>query len=453
MGRKTGSSTPSILARLSGGFGALRHRNFQLFFGGQLISLVGTWMQMVALSWLVYRMTGSSLLLGTVSFVSQIPIFLLAPVGGIVADRYRRHSVVVVTQTAAMILAFILAGLTLGGVVRVWHVMVLAGLSGAVFAFDMPARQSLFKELVGHSDLMNAIALNSLIFNLARVVGPAIAGVLVASIGEGWCFLGNAVSFLAVIAGLLMMRLPASGAMPAKESVGAVLREGFDYVRRTRTIRDLLLLIGFAGLVAMPFSVLMPIFAADILHGGARALGTLMCATGVGALASALAMALRRSLKNISIWVTAAAIGFGLSLTAFSLSHHFWLSAALLVPVGFGTMLHLVATNTLIQSMVPDRLRGRVLSFYSMISIGMAPFGAFIAGACAERWGAPLTVGVGGLACAAGGLVFATQLRGFRVEARRLIHEQQAANKVEAPMVAPGGMVPLEPMEGPVQTD
>ena len=388
------------------------------------------------------------------------------------ADRYRRHTVVLITQTAAMTLAFILAALTLANMVRVWHVMLLAAVQGAVFAFDMPARESLFKELVGLPDLMNAIALNSLIFNLARVVGPAIAGLVVASIGEGWCFLVNGISFIAVIVGLLLMRLPKKEFLTTTEPALESVREGFSYVRRTRTVRDLLMLIGLAGLVGMPFTVLMPIFAAQVLHGGARALGTLLGATGVGALAAALAMALRRNLKNLSAWVAAAATGFGLSLVAFAFSRNFWLSAALLVPVGFFTMLQMIGTNTLLQSMVPDRLRGRMVAAYSMISIGMMPFGAFMAGAIADRlsrvslaavrnvlpdplatalarqMGAPLTVAIGGIACAAGGLVFASRLSGFRVEARAIIRAQMSANEAEAAMLAP-----VDAVGGPPTTD
>src|SRR5579864_822331 len=285
-------------SRLQLAMRSLRHRNFRLFFSGQLISLIGTWMQNIAQAWLVYRLTGSSLLLGIVGFASQIPVFILAPIGGAVADRHNRHRIVIGTQTASMVLAFILAALTLGGVVQVWHIMVLAALLGVVNAFDIPARQAFIVEMVGKEDLMNAIALNSSMFNGARIIGPAIAGILVASIGEGWCFFANGVSYVAVIVGLLMMRVQRPARRASAASPWAHIIEGFRFVRGTAPIRALLLLLGLVSLVAMPYTILMPIFADKILHGGARGLGVLMGATGLGALVGALLIASRTALKG-----------------------------------------------------------------------------------------------------------------------------------------------------------
>jgi MFS family permease len=405
---------------------ALRHRNFQLFFSGQLISLTGTWMQNIAQAWLVYRMTGSSLLLGSIGFSSQIPVFLLAPVAGIIADRNHRHRVVIATQIASMLLAFVLAVLTLTHSVQVWHIFVLATLLGVVNAFDIPARQAFLVEMVGREDLMNAIALNSSMFNGARIIGPAIAGILVASIGEGWCFFGNAVSYIAVIVGLLLMRVQQRRKPPQGSHLQHII-EGFQFARGAAPIRAVLLLLALVSLVGMPYSVLMPIFADKILHGGARGLGILMGCTGVGALLAALALAARSGLTGISRWIAFAAGGFGVSLALFSLSRHFWLSAALLIPVGFCMMLETSSSNTLLQAMVPDELRGRVMSIYSMMFMGMAPFGAFFGGALADRIGAPITVALGGIVCVGAALLFGLRLPMIRVQARQLVLAQAMA--------------------------
>jgi len=411
---------------LSATLRALRHRNFQLFFSGQLISLIGTWMQSVAQSWLVYRLTGSSLLLGSVGFASQIPVFLVAPLGGIVADRQNRQRVVICTQVASMLLACVLAALTLTGIVQVWHIFVLASLLGVVNAFDIPGRQSFLVDMVGKEDLMNAIALNSSLFNGARIIGPAIAGILVARIGEGWCFFANAVSYIAVIIGLLMMRVRPRSHRPSGSPLAHII-EGFRFVRQTGPIRAILLLLGLVSLVAMPYTVLMPVFADKILHGGARGLGILMGATGVGALLGALTLATRTGVRGLGRWVAFSCGGFGVSLVLFSLSRSFWLSSALLLPVGFSMMLQMSSSNTLIQAMVPDHLRGRVMSVYSMMFMGMAPFGALLGGALADRLGAPLTVSIGAVACIGGAALFGLHLPRIRVEARRLIVAQGVA--------------------------
>ncbi len=430
---------------------ALRHRNFQLFFGGQLISLIGTWMQTVALSWLVYKLTGSGLRLGQVGFASQIPVFLVAPLGGITADRGNRQRIVIATQTASMILAFILAGLTLTHTVQVWHIFVLAALLGVVNAFDIPVRQSFLVDMVGKDDLMNAIALNSSMFNGARVIGPAVAGVLVARLGEGWCFFANGVSYIAVIAGLMLMNVHAPARASTKTPPLEHLIEGFQFVKHTAPIRALLLLLGLVSAVGMPYTVLMPIFADRILRGGGQQfasligshdlgavrLGILMGAAGVGALLGALTLAVRSGVKGLGRWVAVCCAGFGVSLILFSFSKSFWLSVALLLPVGYFIMLQMASSNTLIQVMVPDELRGRVMAVYSMMFMGMAPLGALLGGALSDHLGAPWTVALGGFASVLGAWCFSVQLPKIRVEARRLIIAQAMAGGEPAEEMTP----------------
>ena len=406
---------------------ALRHRNFQLFFSGQLISLIGTWMDNIAEAWLVYRLTGSSLLLGTVAFAGQIPVFLLAPIGGMVADRWNRRRVVIATQASSMVLAGILAVLTLTRRVTVWEVVVLAALMGAVNAFDIPARQAFLVDMVGREDLMNGIALNSSMFNGARVIGPSIAGILVASIGEGWCFAANSISYIAVIIGLLLMHVNRAPVETMRVSPFEHIVEGFRFVWNTGPIRALLLLLGLVSLVAMPYSVLMPIFAAKILHGNARTLGVLMGATGVGALGGALTLASRTGVKGLGRWVAVACASFGTFLILFSLSRWYLLSVALLVPVGFAMMVQMASSNTLIQAMVPDRLRGRAMAVYSMMFMGMAPMGALLSGWSADHLGAQWTLAIGGVGAIVGAALFARNLPKIRVEARELIIAQGMA--------------------------
>jgi MFS family permease len=402
---------------------ALRHRNFQLFFAGQLVSLIGTWMQNVAQAWLVYRITGSSALLGMVGFAGQIPVFFISPLGGLIADRYSRQRTVIATQASAMILAFVLAALTLTGRVQVPHIFVLAALLGVVNAFDIPARQSFLVEVVGREDLINAIALNSSMFNGARIVGPAIAGILVAAIGEGWCFFANGVSYIAVIIGLIMIKVPPA-AVPKKASAISHIAEGFRFASRNTPIRALLLLLGLVSLTGMPYAVLMPVFADHIFHSGARGLGILMGFSGAGALIGALALATRQGVIGLGRWIAVSTGVFGASLILFSLSHSFWIAAALLVPVGLAMMTQMGASNTLIQTMTPDPLRGRVMSVYSMMFMGMAPLGALLAGVMADRFGAPFTVAAGGAVAIVGSLVFSLRLPALRPEARRLIAAQ-----------------------------
>jgi MFS family permease len=402
-------------------------------------------MQSVAQGWLVYRLTGSAVLLGLVSFSGQIPVFLLAPLGGALADRRPRRSILIATQTCAMLLTFALATLTLTGHVREWHIFVVAALLGVVNAFDIPARQSFVIDMVGKEDLVNAIALNSSMFNGARIVGPAIAGVLITAIGEGWCFLANALSYTAVIAGLLSMRVAASVRQDGGGSAIEKIREGFVFVGRNGPVRALMLLLGIVSLTGMPYAVLMPIFADRILGGGPSGLGILMGASGLGALLGAVALATRKGIQGLGRWVAFASAGFGTGLILFSLSHSFWLSAALLVPTGFSLIVQMASSNTLVQSMVPDELRGRVMAVYSMMFMGMAPVGALLAGTLAGRLGAPLTVALGGAVCILAASLFALRLPRLRGAARQLIIAQQMSGgsppeEMTAPPTLSGGV-------------
>jgi MFS family permease len=415
--------------RLQHALRSLRHRNYRLFFGGQLISLIGTWIQNVAQSWLVYRLTGSEVLLGLVGFAGLIPIFLLAPFGGAIADRADRRRVLIATQAASLLAALVLALLTLLGAVTVWHVVGTAVALGIVNAVDIPTRQAFVPSLVGQEDLVNAIALNSTMFNGARIVGPAVAGVVVAAVGEGWCFAANAVSFLAVIVGLVLVAVPAH--VPDRRTVStmAQIAEGFRFAWDNVPIRVLLFLLGIVSLTGMPYMVLMPVFADRILHGGARSLGLLMAASGCGALGGAVLLASRRDIRGLGLWIALAAAGFGASLILFSLSRTLWLSIGLLVPAGFTMIVQMASSNTLVQSMVPDKLRGRVMSVYSMMFLGMAPFGSLLAGALAQHVGAPTTVAAGGVVCMAAAALFARRLPSIREEGRRLV----AASRRDGP--------------------
>jgi MFS family permease len=408
-------------------FRSLRHRNYRLFVFGQIISLIGTWMQSVAESWLVYRLTGSAVLLGWVGFSSQIPVFLMSPFGGAIADRHDRRHIIMTTQVSSMVLALLLATLVFTGRIQVWHILTIAALLGVVNAFDIPARQSFLLEMVTRDDLPNAIALNSSMFNGARIIGPAVAGVLVASIGEGWCFLANGLSYIAVIAGLLMMRLPKRIVQPQNTSTLEHILEGFRFVARTPPIRALLILLGIISLVGMPYVVLMPVFAREIFGGGASTLGVLMSSTGIGALAGALILARRQGFKGLGRLIAVSAGSFGAALVLFSFSRIFFVSVALLFPVGMFMMMQMASSNTLVQAMVPDSLRGRVMSVYSMMFMGMAPFGALLAGWLAHWIGAPWVVALGGASSIVAGSLFASMLPRIRPHARELILAQQAA--------------------------
>jgi MFS family permease len=386
---------------------ALERRNYRLFVAGQLVSLVGTFTQSIAQSWLVYRLTGSAFWLGVTTFCQQAPAFLFASFGGLVADRHRRRTILVGTQSSAMVLAFVLAGLTLSGHVRVAHVLVLAALLGAVNAVDSPTRQSFVPEMVGRENLASAIALNTTMVTGASFIGPAIGGVAVEVLGEGWCFLVNGASFLAVIAGLLAMRdLPSPTRGPARESMWARLREGFRFAATHAGVRALLMLLALTALAGLPFATLMPIVASTILHGDSRTLGLLMGAPGLGAVLVGLVLASRRGTGSYR-WIAGAVGMFGVLLVLFSQARSLWFAIAILIPMGMASMIQFTATNTLIQTMTPDALRGRVMAIWFMIFMGFAPVGAVIAGSVTTAFGPRLFMASGGLLCTLGAIGFA----------------------------------------------
>lgn len=394
---------------------ALSYRNYRLFFAGQGTSLVGTWITRVATSWLVYRLTGSAVVLGIVGFAGQIPTFLLAPFAGVWVDRWSRYRVLVGTQVLSMLQSFALAWLALAGTINVTHILLLSALQGVINAFDMPARQAFVVEMVDdRADLPNAIALNSSMVNGARLVGPSVAGVLIAVAGEGWCFLLDGVSYLAVIASLMMMRLAGAEPRGPEKHVLLELRDGFRYAFGFAPIRSVLLLLTLISVMGMPYTVLMPLMAARVLHGGPHTLGFLMGATGIGALGGAVYLASRRSVIGLGRVIPAAAMLFGCGLIAFSLSRTFALSLVLMVVTGTGFMVQLASSNTIIQTIVREEMRGRVMAFYAMAFMGTAPFGSLLAGGLAARLGAPHTILLGGCACILGGLVFSRQLPRLR---------------------------------------
>ena len=398
-------------------FRALQHRNFQLFFAGQLISLIGTWMQSTAQLWLVYQLTHSAALLGVFGFANQIPILVLASVGGYVGDRYNRHAGVIWTQTASMILAFLLAGLTLSGRIHdargAWVIIVIGFLVGIVNAFDVPIRQAFLVQMVGREDLPNAIALNSSIFNGARVVGPAIAGFAIAWIHEGWCFFLNGLSFVAVILALLAMRIPKTEQHPPEGSPLRNFLEGFRFAMSDLPIRSTLLLLSVLSLFGLQYAVFLPVFARDVLHREARGFGLLLSSAGVGAVLGALQFAARTSYKGMARWIAAMSTICALSLIAFSRSQVFWLSATVLFVVGFTATSQMAATNTTLQNRVPDRLRGRIMAVYATMFMGVQPIGSLIAGGIAKRIGAPDTLTLFGVFVLVASLVFT-----FRVVTR-----------------------------------
>ena len=394
---------------------ALRHRNFRLFFSGQSISLIGTWMQRVALSWLVYQMTHSAFLLGIVGFSGLIPNLILTPFAGVVADRWNRHTQLLWTQSLAMLQALVLAFLVLTGLVQIWHIIVLSVLLGAINAFDTPIRQAFMIEMVGDKeDLGNAIALNSSMVNGARLLGPSTAGLLIGLVGEGICFLLNGISYLAVIASLILMKLAARPAQRQRPRLLRQLREGLSYASKFEPIRVILLLIALVSFMGMPYTVLMPIFAKDILHGGAEALGFLMGSAGVGALVGAAWLASRKSVLGLGRMIPLAAAIFGTGLVAFSFSRWFVVSLFLMLLVGFGQIVQLASSNTLLQTIVDDDKRGRVMSLYAMSFMGMMPLGNLLAGTVAGKIGATWTVFAGGVACIFGAIVFAWRLPTLR---------------------------------------
>jgi MFS family permease len=389
---------------------ALQHRNYRLFFGGQGISLIGTWMQRIAMWWLVYRLTNSPFLLGVVGFTGQIPIFLLTPFAGVLADRMNRQRVLVITQTLAMMQAFILALLVLAGTIAVWHIISLSIFLGVIDAFDMPVRQSFMVEIVQAKDLGNAIALNSSIVNSAQLLGPSIAGILIASTGEGVCFLLNGISYLFVIVSLLAMKIISTKIETQNTHVLQGIREGFSYAFGFTPIRSILLLLALISLIGMPYRVLMPVFAKDVLRGGPHTLGFLMGSSGLGALMGSIYLASRKSVLGLGKWIALATGVFGIGLIAFSLSRVFWFSLFLIFLTSFGMMVQFASSNTILQTIVDEDKRGRVMSFYAMALRGMAPFGSLLAGSVAGKIGAPNTLMIGGGACFLGALVFARKL-------------------------------------------
>lgn len=396
-------------------FRALRHRNFRLFFSGQSLSLVGTWMTRLATAWLVYRLTGSAFLLGFVTFAGQIPAFLLGPVAGVWVDRWERRRVLLATQLLAALQSLALAGLTLSGHITVAEIIWLGVFQGLINAFDMPARQSFLVHMVGgRADLGNAIALNSTMVNGARLVGPALAGFVVAAVGEGYCFLIDGLSYFAVIASLLAMNVRTEPASLSEVSMLAQLKEGWTYVAGFAPIRTVLTLFAIVTFMGVPYIVLMPVFAADILHGGAHTLGLLMAATGVGSVISALLLAARRSVRGLYRLIPTVAAVLGGGLIAFSFSRRLWLSLALMGVTGFGLMQTTAASNTVIQTIVDDDKRGRVMSYYTMAYMGASPLGSLLAGSLAPVIGAPGTVFVCGLGCLAGAAWFWTRLKALR---------------------------------------
>lgn len=394
---------------------ALTSRNYRLFFAGQGISLVGTWMQQVAMSWLVYRLTGSALLLGVTGFAGQIPNFLLAPVAGVLADRWNRRPLLIATQGLAMLQAVALAIFVLSGTIQVWQIIALSVLLGVVNAFDIPVRQSFIIELVDKKeDLSNAIALNSSMVNSARLIGPAIAGVLVASLGEGVCFVLNAGSYLAVILALAAMRLGPTPPRAEPKHFLKELHEGFTYAYGFMPIRYILALLGLVSLMGMPYSVLMPVFAKEILHGNAGTFGFLIATTGIGALASTIYLASRQSVRGLGKVIVTATLIFGIGIIGFALSRYLLLSIAFLALVGFGGMALVASSNTILQTIVDDDKRGRIMSLFSMSFVGMTPIGSLMAGAAAEQIGVQYTLLLGGGVCLAGGLLFARELPTLR---------------------------------------
>lgn len=393
-------------------FRSLRYRNYRLFFSGQSLSLIGTWVQRIAIPWLVYRLTDSAFLLGFVGFAGQIPTFILAPFAGVLTDRLNRYHIMIVSQILSMIQALTLALLYFTNTIEVWNVLLLSVIQGCINAFDTPARQSFVIEMVeDKNDIGNAVALNSSMFNGARLVGPSIAGVLIASLGEGACFLINGISYIFVVISLLLMKVKPQEKKKTKDTnIIKEFKEGFTYTFGFPPIRSIIILLTLISLMGMPFSVLMPIFAKDIFHGGSHIFGFLMGASGVGALIGAAYLASRKSVVGLEKIIPLAAVVFGLGLVSFSLSSSFPLSIILMIITGVGMMMQTACSNTILQTISDNDKRGRVMSFYTMAFMGTAPIGSFLAGSMASMIGAPATLLIGGIACVIGALVFAQKL-------------------------------------------
>jgi MFS family permease len=410
--------------RLGEALRAFRSRNFKLYASGQSISLVGTWMTRIATSWLVYRLTGSALLLGFVSFAGQIPTFVLAPFAGVLIDRMDRRTTLLWTQALAAVQSLALAALTLSHRITLREILVLSAFQGFINAFDMPARQSALVLMVEDKDsLKSGIALNSSMVNAARLIGPALAGIVIAAVGEGYCFLIDGLSYLAVILSLALMHLRPGGVARSTAPMMTQLREGWQYVVSFTPIRTILLLFGLVSLMGIPYIVLMPLFASQVLHGGPHTLGTLSAFGGIGAMVSAVSLALRKSVRGLTTMIQICSIVFGAGLILLGLSHVLALSLAAMMLIGFGMMQCIAASNTVIQTLVPDEKRGRVMSYYTAAFMGTAPFGSLIAGGLAHRFGPQVTVIVTGAACILGALWYTTQLRSIRAVMRPIYVE------------------------------
>jgi len=390
---------------------AFRYRNYRLFFSGQSISLIGTWMQRIALGWLVYRLTNSPILLGITGFSSQFPTFIFAPFAGVIADQTNRHRILLITQTLAMIQALILAALVLTNSITVTHIILLSIMLALIRGFDIPARQAFVVEMVeDKKNLGNAIALNSATFNGARLIGPSIAGLLIALFGEGICFLINGVSYIAVIRALMAMKLKRTHTARTPKNMFRELRQGLIYALSSRRIRSVLSLLALVSLVGMPYAILMPVFARDVLKGGPSTLGFLVGAAGIGALLGAILFASRKDVEGLERVIPLATTTFGFGLIIFSMSRVLWLSLIFMVITGFGMMTQMVSSNTLLQTIVDDDKRGRVMSFYAMSFMGMAPVGSLLGGWLAKVIGAPYTLLLGGILCICGAWAFAITL-------------------------------------------
>lgn len=401
--------------RLETIFRSLKYRNYRLFFSGQSVSLIGTWMQRIAMPWLVYHMTGSELLLGVVSFAGQIPTFLLSPFAGVFSDRINKYNVLIATQIFSLVQAAVLAWLTLTGNIEIWQIILLSIILGCINAFDVPTRHSFVVEMVGNKeDLGNAIALNSLMFNGARILGPSVAGILLAATSEGVCFLINAISYIFVIASLLMMRPELREIIRKKTKILKELKEGLNYTFGFPPIRHLLILLSIVSLTGMSYTVLMPVFAKEILRGGSQTYGFLMGASGIGALIGAVYLASRTTVLRLGRIVPASAILFGAGLTILSFSRLFPIAILLMVIVGAGMMLQTAASNTILQTITDDDKRGRVMSFYTMAVMGTAPFGSLMAGALAKLIGTPFTIMLGGISTIIPAVIFMRKLPELR---------------------------------------
>ncbi len=403
----TGQSRRVVVGRMgwSGTFAALKHRNFRLFFCGQLVSLIGTWMQNTAQGWLVYQLTGSKVLLGTVAAIGSLPLLLLSVLGGSVADRHPKRTVVLFTQTGMMLFAFAFAGLVWSGYIRPWHIIVLAALGGAAMAFDMPARQAFMMEITSREDLMNAVSLNSSMVNTARVVGPSVAGFLMAHAGMTMCFFLNGVSFIAVIVGLLMMRLPDFVRPKEPASTGHHILEGFRYVAKHRRVRRLLLLFGVVGIFGWSYSVLLPAYATDLLHVGESGYGALLSANGLGALLGALTVATYGSRMRPRVMILGGLWIFAGALLLLAIVRWYPLVIVCLAVSGWGMLLYFATTNTLIQTSTSDQMRGRVMGIWALVFGGMMPFGGMESGVVSNLAGIPRTIALGALICGAAGVV------------------------------------------------